>query len=163
MLAAGKYTVYSKLTAGTATQTLKTYVTLSGKRIYTYTKVLKKDVAHKSAGGLSKGWLGWSFSLPSATVYKKLTFAIYGKTTGTPRGVFGPHNYAMCPGTAWDWQCTSPYTTFPTATSWKSVTGSVTKNRSGRTVRVYAIAGANGGGVRARHRHLWRPEVVTPA
>jgi hypothetical protein len=99
-------------------------------------------VAQRSAGSLSSGWLGWKFSVPSATVYKKLVFAVYGKS-GTPRGIFGPHDYTYCPSTTgWDWYaCMSPYNTFPASASWKSVTGSVTRNRHGTTVRMYAVGG----------------------
>jgi hypothetical protein len=35
----------------------------------------------------------------------------------------------------------SPVGRFPTSTSWKKVTGNVTSNRSGRTVRMYAVGG----------------------
>ncbi len=142
MLPAGTYTVRQTVTdAHGATKTFTTSVKLSAKRLYSYTKTYKKTVSDRSAGSPSKGWIGWKFSLPSATVYKKVVFAVYGKS-GSPRGVFGPHDYSVCPSaTAWNWQCTNPYATFPSSWSWKSVTGSVTRNRHGTTVRMYAIAG----------------------
>jgi len=142
MLAAGRYTVKQTVTdALGAKVTFTSYVTLSAKRLYTYTKAFKKTVAQRSAGSLSAGWLGWKFTLPSATVYKKVVFAVYGKS-GTPRGIFGPHDYTYCPSTtAWDYRCTWPYTTFPGSASWKSLAGSVSRNRHGTTVRMYAIGG----------------------
>jgi Bacterial Ig-like domain (group 3)/FlgD Ig-like domain len=142
MYPAGKYKFTQTLNDGYMQTTWTSYVNLSAKRLYTYTKTFTKTVAQRSAGSLSAGWLGWKFTLPSATVYKKLVFAVYGKS-GTPRGLFGPHDYTYCPSTTrWDWYgCMSPYATFPASASWKSVTGSVTRNRHGATVKMYAVGG----------------------
>jgi hypothetical protein len=141
MYAAGKYKITQTLNDGHMSKTWKSYVNLSAKRLYTYTKSYKKSMAQRSAGSPSKGWVGWKFTLPSATVYKKVVFSVYGKS-GSPRGVFGPHDYSICPSnTTWNYRCTSPYATFPASWSWKSVSGSVSRNRHGTTVRLYAIAG----------------------
>jgi hypothetical protein len=141
-VAAGKYTVKQTVrdSLGLSRRLPSVYVIVSSKRIYTYTKTLRKTLAQRSAGSPSAGWVGWRFTLPSATVYKKLVFGVYGRT-GSPAGIFGPHDYASCPGTTWDWQCTAPYAYFPSSLSWKNVTGSVTANRHGTTVRMYAIGG----------------------
>ena len=52
--------------------------------------------------------------MPSATVYKKLVFAVYGKA-GIPPGYFGPHDYQACPSTTmWDWSgCMTPAHAIP--------------------------------------------------
>ena len=115
-------------------------VTVSLKRIYTHTLTLKQSLAQRDAGSPASGWVGWQFTLPSAAVYKKLVFGVYGKS-GAPYGLFGPHDYAYCPS-GWNWySCMAPYSTFPGSLSWKSVTGSVTRDRHGRTVRMYAVGG----------------------
>ena len=143
-VAAGKYKIVQYANDGISTRKFTSqYVTVSAKRIYTYTKTLKQSLAQRDAGSPAKGWVGWKFTLPSATVYKKLVFGVYGKTTGYPPGIFGPHHYGLCPSTTrWDWyDCTAPYQTFPTSLGWKNVTGSVTANRHGTTVKMYAVGG----------------------
>ena len=73
-------------------------------------------------------------------MYKKLVFGVYGKS-GTPYGLFGPHDYAYCPS-GWNWySCMAPFATFPASLGWKNVTGSVTRDRHGKTVRMYAVGG----------------------
>lgn len=141
-VAAGKYTVKQTVrdALGLSRRLPSVYVTVSAKRIYTHTVTLKQSLSQKDAGSLSSGWLGWKFTLPSATIYKKLVFGVYGKT-GAPAGIFGPHDYVYCPATTWNWRCLDPYQTFPSSLSWKSVTGSVTRNRHGTTVRLYAVGG----------------------
>ena len=144
MVAAGKYKASQYVNDGISTRKLTAqYVTVSAKRIYTYTKTLKQSFAQRDAGSPTKGWVGWKFTLPSATLYKKLVFGVYGKTIGSPAGIFGPHSYAYCPSTtSWNWsQCLDPYQFFPTSLGWKGVTGSVTANRHGTTVKMYAVGG----------------------
>jgi hypothetical protein len=82
------------------------------------------------------------FTLPTATVYKKLVFAVNAKSN-KPVGRFGPQDYTSCltdigPG------CASPTASLPTSRAWKSIIGSVTKNRSGTKVRLYIWANAGG-------------------
>jgi hypothetical protein len=143
-VAAGKYKAVQSVNDGISTRKFAAqYVVVSAKRIYTYTKTLKQSLAQRDAGAPSKGWVGWKFTLPSATVYKKLVFGVYGKTIGYPPGLFGPHHYGLCSSTTrWDWyDCMAPYQTFPTSLGWKGVTGSVTANRHGTTVKMYAVGG----------------------
>jgi Bacterial Ig-like domain (group 3) len=144
ILAAGRYTVKQTVTdAVGASRTFTSSVTLSHKRLHTYTVTLKKSHSEATVNrATSEGWVGWKFTLPPATVYRKVVFAVHG-ASGTPKGTFGPHDYDACPSTAtWDWSaCMSPYGTFPATTSWKSVVGSVGQNRHGTTVRLYAVGG----------------------
>jgi hypothetical protein len=149
-LAAGKYTVRQTVTdAQNLSKVFTSSITISQKRLYTYTVTLRKNattqVTKKAADG---SWFGWGFTLPSATVYKKLVFAAYGKTGSPPPGAFGPHNFSVCPSTStWSPQapnyCMTPWVAFPASPGWKSVTGSVTNNRHGTYVRIYAVGGNN--------------------
>jgi hypothetical protein len=142
-LAAGRYTVRQTVTdAVGATKTFTSSVTLSQKRLYTHTVTLTRSYRQAAENQAAAGWVGWTFSLPRATVYQRLVFSVSG-TSGVPLGRFGPHDYGACPSTAsWDWaSCMSPVATFPASASRKSVTGSVTANRHGTTVRMYAVGG----------------------
>ena len=114
-------------------------VTVSAKRIYTHTVTLKQTLAQHDAGSLSSGWVGWQFTLPSAAVYKKLVFGVYGKT-GSPPGLFGPTTISTARRAGTGTRLT-PYAAFPASISWKSVTGSVTRSRHGRIARMYAVGG----------------------
>jgi hypothetical protein len=143
VLAAGRYTVRQTVTDTLgATKTFTSRVNLSHERLQTRTVTLVKSYAQATENRSGAGWLGWTFTLPSATVYRKLVFSVSGKS-GTPRGIFGPHDYATCPSTAaWDWDsCMSPFAEFPASASWRSVDGSVAQNRHGTTVRMYAVGG----------------------
>jgi len=143
LVAAGKYNVRQTVRdAIGASKTLPTVsVNVSLKRIYIHKVTLKKSLSQRSAGVPANGWVGWRFTLPSAAVYKKLVFGVYGRTN-LPAGLFGPHDYRYCPSSTWNWySCMAPFSTFPTSLGWKSVTGSVTRNRSGTVVRMYAVGG----------------------
>jgi hypothetical protein len=140
ILAAGKYKVVQTLTdAAGARKVVTSYTTLSKKRLYTYTKTLTKD--YSQASKKTSSWVAWSFSLPSATVYKKLVFSIYGRDIFGSGG-FGPHDFTYCGSSYWHPDCAWPWRTFPITVSWKSVTGSTTYDRSGRSVRLYAWGGS---------------------
>ena len=142
-LPAGKYTVKQIVTDSKGmSKTFIAYITISTKRLYTYTVALKKNattqVTKKAA---DRTWFGWSFTLPSATVYKKLVFSVYGKS-GVPSGTFGPHSYSLCPSTTyWNPGCRAHIASFPFAASWASVTGSTVTDRKGTNVRMYAVGG----------------------
>ena len=139
ILAAGKYRVVQTLTdAAGARKVVTSYTTLSKKRLYTYTKTLTKD--YTQTAKKTSTWVAWSFTLPSATVYKKLVFSIYGKDNFGGGG-FGPHDFSQCAGSYWHPNCVSRARTFPSSFSWKAVGGSTTYDRSGRTVRLYAWGG----------------------
>jgi hypothetical protein len=86
--------------------------------------------------------VGYQFTLPSATVYKSLWFQIYVKGGLTaPANEFGMQNFKECPLTVGDWNaaCFDRWEGAVGAPSgapaWASTAGSVTFNRSGRTVR----------------------------
>lgn len=134
MYPAGKYKITQKLNDGYMTKTWTSYVNLSAKRLYTYTKTLTKDYAHRSYQ--NKYGVIWLFTLPSASVYKKLVFKTYAKSS--PAGAFGPQNYTVCAGL--DGSCVAPMAKIGSSLAWRSVTGSASKNRSGRSVRLYAWA-----------------------
>ncbi|MEW6225085.1 MAG: Ig-like domain repeat protein [Chloroflexota bacterium] len=139
ILAAGKYRVVQTLTdAAGIRKVVTSYTTLSKKRLYTYTKTLTKDYTRVSKR--TSTWVAWSFTLPSATVYKKLVFSIYGKDNFGGGG-FGPHDFAYCGSSYWHPDCVSRARTFPSSFSWKAVAGSTTYDRAGRTVRLYAWGG----------------------
>jgi len=137
MYPAGKYKITQTLNDGYMTSKVTTYVTLSAKRLYTYTKTLTKNYSQRSAQGTYS--VAWKFTLPSATVYKKLVFAVYAKSS--PTGWFGPHDFTICSKGTWDLRCASPYATIGKSYAWRKVTGSVSRNRSGTYVRLYAEAG----------------------
>lgn len=141
-VAAGRYTIRQTVrdSLGATKRLPATYVTVSSKRIYTHTVTLRKTLAQRSAGSPSKGWVGWSFTLPSAAVYKKLVFGVYGKSGSVPLSVFGPHDKRYCGWTAWDVSCINPVGTIPLSKAWGNKTGNVTYNRSGRSVKMYAVA-----------------------
>lgn len=139
ILPAGTYSVRQTVTdAHGATKTFTTSVKLSAKRLYTYTKTLTKDYAHRSAQGANA--VAWQFTLPSATVYKKVVFAVYAKSRSGAAYGFGPHDFTVCPKATWDVGCASPAASIGTSFAWRKVTGSVTRNRSGTYVRLYAAA-----------------------
>jgi hypothetical protein len=138
-VAAGKYKIRQTVRdAGGNTKTLPSvYVTVSSKRIYTYTKTLTKDYAHRSAQGDYA--VAWQFYLPAATVYKKVVFKTYAKSSLT--GGFGPHDFNWCSKSTWDpVNCMHPAGSIGGSFAWRSVTGTVTANRSGTYVRLYAYA-----------------------
>lgn len=139
LLAAGKYKIVQTLTDTVGAKKVVTnYVNLSHKKLYTYTATYTKNPTQTSRS--TSTWAGWSFTLPSATIYKGLTFYIYGRDTlGT--GGFGPQDFTQCSSSYWSPNCVTRWKTFPTSYAWKGVTGSVTKDRSGRTVRLYAWGG----------------------
>ncbi len=138
---AGRYAVRQTVTdAHGLSRTYSAFATVSWKRLHTYAKTYTKNATTQLAknGGT---FFGWSFTVPSATVYKKLVFSVYGKT-GIPTGSFGPHDYSRCASTTvWSVGCIAPSASFPTSLGWRSVTGSVTRNRHGTNVRMYAVGG----------------------
>lgn len=165
LYASGKYKVVQTLkdSAGT-TKTYTTYVTLSKKRLHTYTKTITKYGSSTSAKGVlgtgslsyhtssgyvivkagSLGWagLGWEFTLPSATIYKSIKFQTYSKSglTGAPVAI-GMQNFAACPyasGVDWDLGCFDKARQVGNSSNtvaWYTSTGSVTTNRSGKHAR----------------------------
>jgi hypothetical protein len=137
-LAAGKYTIKQVVTDSKGlSKTFVAYITISPKRLYTYTKTLTKTYAQRSAEGTYS--VGWVFTLPSATVYKKLVFGVYGSSS--PAGDIGAQDFRTCSrSSGWNWTCANPTGTIGSGFRWWNLTASPVYNRSGTYVRLYADA-----------------------
>lgn len=140
--AEGKYKVVQVLkdAAGT-TLTSTGYVTLSKKKLYSYTKTITKTGSSVSARGSEGGgtttlnttsgyakvyapaesfsWagVGWQFTLPSASVYNWFYVRIYGRHSGGP-GVshIGAQRFTTCPYSStatWYETCFNAWATVP--------------------------------------------------
>jgi flagellar hook assembly protein FlgD len=165
IFAEGKYKVVQTLkdSAGT-TLTSTLYVTLSKKKIYTYTKTIAyygSTVTAKGTSGTgtlsinttshyallkagSAGWagVGWEFTLPSATIYKSMKFQVDAKSgfIGAPAQI-GMQNFSLCPyttGTDWNTSCFDRWIQIGNATAttaWYTTWGSITTNRYGTHAR----------------------------
>lgn len=129
---AGKYRITQKLARPDKTsRTWTTYVTLSRKRLYTYTKTLTQSYPDQ-VDYSDTGWAGWKFTLPSATVYKKIVFGADARSN-LPAGRFGPQDYTVCTSAYVGPACTSLSKALPRTRAWTNLTGSVSKNiKSGR-------------------------------
>jgi flagellar hook assembly protein FlgD len=139
-LPAGKYKVVQTLKDSLgATKVVPSYVTRSNKRLYTYSQTFTKS--YSQAARSTATWIAWSFTLPSATVYKRLVVSIYGKDSNGSGG-FGPHDFTYCPSSTWHPFCSTRWRTFPVSPSWKSFTASASADRNGRNVRLYAWGGS---------------------
>jgi hypothetical protein len=140
-------------------------VVLSTKKLYTYSTYVTKNGSSFSAKGTSgsgavtvsstgyvkltassstPGWaaVGWEFTLPSATVYKSLSFQVYSKGTlwaADPPNEFGVQNFTWCPYSSdWSDACFERWASLGNSTgtlTWKSTAASLTADRAGRTVR----------------------------
>ena len=155
--AEGKYKVVQTLkdAAGT-TKVVTSYVTLSKKRIYTYTKTVSRLGSSLSAWGRTSGasvtvnrtsgwaklyvstpWYdeaaaGWELTLPSATIYKSFYVRIYGRHYGPMVGntQIGAQNFSTCAyvaGGTWYESCGS---------GWKQIAST-----SGTTLYYYRSSG----------------------
>lgn len=153
------------------TQTFTSFVTLSKKKLYTLTKTTTKLATATSASGTegtatisrntTSGLLtlkpgmngfagaGWQFGLPSATIFKSITFKLYAKHGLGLGAQMGMQNFTWCPyvpGTDWDTSCFDRVRNVGNSSNtvaWYSTAGSVTANRSGAVVR--GIIGVTGG------------------
>lgn len=163
--AEGKYKITQSLKDAMGTTKVFThYVTLSKKRIYTYTKTITKLGSAVTAKGTispgtvtlnttsgyallkanSGGWagVGYEFSLPSATLYKSITFKVYAKDAlSAPATQIALQNFTYCgyvAGTSWDTSCFDRWKGIGNSTNtaqWYSQTASLTYNRAGLKVR----------------------------
>lgn len=163
-LAGGKYKVVQTLTDGAGTHLAVTsYVTISTKRLSTSTTYINQlgsaYVAKGSGGGGSvvrstsagtvqliagksgSGYAvaGWELVLPSATVYKSITWQVYAKyvQSTSPTGI-GMQNFSQCARSSnWNDGCFDRWRGIGNSGSaaWYSTSGSVVTNRSGRYVR----------------------------
>ena len=134
LLAAGKYKVIYVLRDAAGTQyTSGIYVTLSRKRIYTYTAYITKTVAQ--AAKKTASWIGWQFTLPSAAIYKGMWFQAYGRSVLIPGAELGPWDFRGCGlSTTWLTSCVSSWAGMGPTNGWYSK-GMTSWNRSGRYVR----------------------------
>ncbi len=161
LLPAGRYRVVQKLTdaAGTS-QSITRYVTLSHKRLVTRTAYVTKagdkitargttgsgKLTHTASGalilraGTGTASVGWQFTIPSALVYKSITFQVDAASPlAVPPTVIAMQNFNWCAkaGT-WYTSCFNRVKDIGSASGsarWYNDKGSVSANRSGRTVR----------------------------
>jgi len=156
---AGKYRLVQKLvdTAGT-TKSFTAYVNLSTKKLVTVTKTFTKDGASITAGGgnlaKSGGALrlkgsgaraGWQFKIPSAVIYKSLSFRVNAAAhLSAPPTVIAMQNFNVC--SAWDVNCFDRAKAIGSssgARKWYSTSGSPASHRNGLVVRglIYVSTG----------------------
>jgi hypothetical protein len=136
MFPAGKYKVVQTLHDATGhARSVTSYVTISAKRLYTYSTYLNKTTPTKRTAS----WIGWQFSLPAATIYKSLVFQVYGRSVLIPGASLGGWDIRRCAWTApWSPGCVEHWATLGFTTGWHSQTLSPTYNRSSRYVRGFA-------------------------
>jgi hypothetical protein len=163
VLSAGKYKVVQTLTDGFGTKRSYTaYVTLSHKRLVTHTTYVTKLGASMSAKGSGSGgavtvstsagyaklkagggWAlaGWELYLPSAIVYKSVSFQVYAKTVlSAPPTYIAMQNFGWCAraSTTWYDSCFDHWKGIGNSTgslAWFSTSSTAAVNRSGRYVR----------------------------
>jgi hypothetical protein len=140
----GRYKVVQTLTDAAGTKKAFTsYVTLSRKKIYTYTTYLNKTTPTKK----STSWAGWQFTLPSATLYKSMTFQAYARSVNVPGAELGGWDFRRCAWTApWSPDCVGSWGSIGFSTAWYSRGLSTTYGRHGAYVRAF-VATTYGSGV----------------
>jgi hypothetical protein len=159
ILPAGKYRVVQKLIdAFGTTKSFTSYVNLSLKKLVTLSKVITKDGSAITAGGgnlaKSGGALrmkgsgaraGWQFKIPSALIYKSLTFRVSAAAhLAAPPSFIGIQNFNIC--SDWDADCFDRLKGIGSssgARKWYSTSGSPSSHRKGLVVRglVYVSTG----------------------
>ena len=165
--AAGRYKVVQTLKDGVGNTLVVTkYVNLSHKKLVTKTKYVTKlglSITAGSSGNIfvskSLGYAklvgssgnpamaGYSFTLPSATVYSSITFQIYATgPTSLPKSQIGLQNMSWCPDLSGDWNiaCFDHWRSWSgTSVAWHSAPGSASLNRKVTKVRgaIYSIHG----------------------
>ena len=157
--AAGRYKVVQTLKDGAGNTLVVTkYVNLSHKKLVTKTKYVTKlglSITAGSSGNIfvskSLGYAklvgssgnpamaGYSFTLPSATVYSSITFQIYATgPTSLPKSQIGLQNMSWCPDLSGDWNiaCFDHWRSWSgTSVAWHSAPGSASLNRKVTKVR----------------------------
>ena len=147
ILPAGTYRVVQTLTDLAGMHLVVTSsVTLSTKRLYTYSTVLNKTTPTKKEQVMAI----WAFTLPSATVYKSMKFQVYGRSISVPGVSIGAQDTRRCGWSVWLPDCVGAWKTMGYSTAWTSITLSTTWNRYGRGVRGYAYADGSGVAYKAR-------------
>lgn len=163
ILATGKYKVVQTLTdAFGVKRTYTAYVNLSRKVLVTHTAYVTRlgsSLTTKGTGGsgtvtvsttagyaklkAGTGWAlaGWELYLPSATIYKSVSFQVYAKTVlSAPPAYIALQNFTTCPrvtGTWWD-TCFDRWKGIGNSTeslAWYTTSSTSAANRSGRYVR----------------------------
>jgi hypothetical protein len=148
ILANGTYRVVQTLTdSGGMRLVVSRNVTLSGKRLYTYSTVLNLAGPTKR----TTSWAAWQFTLPSAQVYKSLKVQIYGRSITIPGVSIGTQDVRRCAFTAtYSPNCVATWIGMGYTTNWYTRVPSPTYNRSGRYVRAFAVANGTGAVSKAR-------------
>ena len=87
----------------------------------------------------SPAMAGYSFTIPSATIYKSISFQVYatGPTT-SPLSEIGLQNMTWCPDLSGDWfiSCFDHWKSWSgKKVAWHSASGSPSANRKGTKVR----------------------------
>lgn len=143
ILASGRYRAVQTLRDTTGHTLVKaSFVTISAKRLYWHTVTVTKTASQYTKRAPS--WIGWTFSVPSATVYKSMVLSVYG-VTGVPPAQFGAWNYAICGYYAtWGPSCILHAGYLPMTTGWVSKSLSVTNERYAHTVRAFVYANSYG-------------------
>jgi hypothetical protein len=171
ILASGTYKVVQSLKdGGGTTKRYTSYVTLSKKRLVTYTKDITKLGSSLTAKGKagtgtislstsagtvklkggSSGYAmaGWELTLPSATVYKALTLKVYAKAAlSVPPSQIAAQNFGTCArssSTTWYDSCFDRWVVIGsgggTTATWFKKSVSPTANRSGRYARGLVVS-----------------------
>ena len=152
LLAGGKYKLVQVLTDALGTKrTYTSYVNLSHKRIVTRTVTLTKR--YTQASRRTGSWLGWTFTLPKAAVYKGLRAYVRGRSVMVPGGSFGGHDATACPIADWYPGCATRIGSIGYSLKWYSKKLSASEDHSGRTVKIYAWANP-GGSVGVTHARV---------
>ena len=167
----GKYKVVQTLRDSFGvTKAFTNYVNLSKKKLVTHTKDVNRlgsSITAKGKGGTgsisistttgviklkggSSGYAiaGWEMKLPSATIYKSLSFKVYAKSAWTvPANSIAAQNFNECArstSSTWNDSCFDRWTTlggpYGTDYRWYSVKLSPGANRSGAYVRGLAVS-----------------------
>jgi hypothetical protein len=137
----GKYRVVQTLTdANSNHRSVTSYVTVSAKRIYLHTIYIYRLASQYSKR--TSSWIGWQFSLPSATIYKSLILGVDGRS-GAPPAQFGAWDFRVCSLSAtWGPGCVTHSANIGPTLAWYSLGVSSIYNRSGHYVRAFAFAGS---------------------
>ena len=153
VLPAGKYRIVQKLsdTAGT-TKSFTAYVNLSAKKLVTVTKTITKNGSALAAaggkvsksgtsvrlkGGSSAALAGWQFKIPSAVIYKWLSFRVNASARlSAPASIIAMQNFNLCGD--WNTGCFDRFKGIGNSSGsakWYSTSGSPSAHRKGLTVR----------------------------
>jgi hypothetical protein len=131
---AGTYTVRQVLGDGYGATTVTKTVKLSWKKLDWRSFTTSKTLRQASATG--SGIAGWTFTVPNATVYGKLTARTYAKGYAA---IFVRNE--TCGGRTWDGNCYDAWKSFSGAWAWRSVSAPG-KSHVSRTQRAHVVVAA---------------------